>query len=1526
MICVGHQHVLQLVPHFTVRVVALHTRLNTHDHRIKSTKAFSLFIAAASLVCGVIALCSTEAAVSSARTIDTNQQSEQSENIINDSVNVSRSDMQSTESSVTQPGDLVTNDQDDVQTYAASDSSGLGISGTSSIMIQAGKSYMFLDGINTVPAKQDWTDGNEYRVVVTSVTGESGCSYIYKNGDTSFTPSKNDDGKKYTISYMLQSRKNGSAWTNCNVTAEKELIVYAVNEIKDELGDDEAFIKLSSITDVIDGSSPWDADNAAGNDSSDHNKIVRSWDIATYNVSYTTSVYENGTSYKNGYVNFRFSIPFSEEQVAFDTDSMSWMSTDPQHMWTITKTSLGGKTVQTLSCSKRLTSQGGNESAIPGSGEVYLQLRILTCGNGTKISPNIQVYMPGNSTGTKCSKHNNIEKQELSGTEITVSAVPSYNVVIARSNRSAEKSSYFDFTTGTNDAPNKGYTVNGESVHGRIVRYATRLELRNRSVQNGTDKGKDKRLKGIEIPEGPITFDLNVSTTFRGMSGKEYDLSSMQQYTPRLWMYSTNLEGGCSVSQGRNVDGMYAYSPDNVPYDNKKATIARNGNESSIYTTSDGVLRCQTNVWNGGKITANQLGNKITASVNNYEINPKYFPATVGWGPNTDNNFFNYRNGIYNIGIGIFNVGTFLICVPYGNGDDYLPTKYNEGGTVRLKINDANLQATSITGQKLPTALNDSSNQSVSSDDSYTEGVFITRPGSYRNTVWFSPYNIDSPSWRGSGGGDDNVTISNGRDSVTAGGNVRCSFGVIQDAQGDEGKIVQAFDVLLKYDCDALILDETNPIYCNWNGSKIFYGVKNDGTNWSDVDDMNNTRIEDLKYYDSISEAKKHGKIVGMMWSFRDPANTRLAYNDYFSCAHFTASTDSSIAGHVAAVTEESNAWYRYRDESGKLTQNDAVPYLADVQNGKASINDYTGNGRYISNRYGNYKKTEYDADGSAREYVSGNEIGDSMLIVAYTSKISIVTAQNSENNETKKIYDLDNNQYDVDYKITPSFPTVTGTTYNGKTTMTIKITLPPGLEYKPGSTNWAGTYTASSMPGYSGTISGGKQVDPKVTKNSSGYTVLEYVISDVNVLLNMPSLYLSAEIDSTTKRNVEFSVTAQIQTTEDLRAPSSDYGNYSNYSIKTSRTTDISLKTKAKKTMNDVVSVIGYDMSWSNNATANYDDAVMLSILPKNGDSNGSKFNGTYSIVSAKLTSNNIDHTKYEVWYTTDVDGYNISTEDDKGVDAVSIRSGKAGGVKWIKASVSSDGTISLPTNGVTSYAIIGTIKGGGNVDASLELLPKNNKNGDRYVNTIWLTNSTTQASAYIVRRMLSGVAWIDWNANGRRDSEELKLAGVKVSLIDSSGNPIRNLSGDLCEALTDADGAYTFDNLPSGSYRVKFSSGETFIGKYRQSVALAVGVANTVNSDAVGRYDSSGVLLDAATAAIIMPATNDIVSSPYVVQNIDAGYTPIINLPMTGGNRSIGIGRISLIAFCFSAAVAAFTLGIRKNYEREKKNKTSR
>src|SRR5690625_5184792 len=100
-----------------------------------------------------------------------------------------------------------------------------------------------------------------------------------------------------------------------------------VNAVE-ELPDNGAKISSSQIIQTKTGTGPFDENDEPGNDSSEDNNIVRSFDQVTWTIE-NTMVLNNGDSagYTGGKIYFEAILPdvFNSETAKWDLESMAWI-------------------------------------------------------------------------------------------------------------------------------------------------------------------------------------------------------------------------------------------------------------------------------------------------------------------------------------------------------------------------------------------------------------------------------------------------------------------------------------------------------------------------------------------------------------------------------------------------------------------------------------------------------------------------------------------------------------------------------------------------------------------------------------------------------------------------------------------------------------------------------------------------------------------------------------------------------------------------------------------------------------------------------------------------------------------------------------------------------------------------------------------------------------------------------------------------------------------------------------------------
>ena len=94
-----------------------------------------------------------------------------------------------------------------------------------------------------------------------------------------------------------------------------------------------------------------------------------------------------------------------------------------------------------------------------------------------------------------------------------------------------------------------------------------------------------------------------------------------------------------------------------------------------------------------------------------------------------------------------------------------------------------------------------------------------------------------------------------------------------------------------------------------------------------------------------------------------------------------------------------------------------------------------------------------------------------------------------------------------------------------------------------------------------------------------------------------------------------------------------------------------------------------------------------------------------------------------------------------------------------------------------------------------------------------------------------IKGIAWLDKNKNGQRDSGDNKLAGIEVKLINSK------TAKQVDKTVTNQDGEYQFSNLENGTYIVMFYYDNS---KYALAEYKKQNVAEDKNSDVIATTEN--------------------------------------------------------------------------------------
>ena len=258
-----------------------------------------------------------------------------------------------------------------------------------------------------------------------------------------------------------------------------------------------AIVTESVITERLTGTGPFDSYNTPGNDSSESNDIVRSFDQVTWTIENTMTLKNNSleTSLKGGRIKLYAELPNATANlVKWDLDSMKWAedATVSDDGRTFTGYYIMDETKVT----------------IPGKQNIVAVLKVLGAPNGMEIKPTFKISLVGNAGS---------EEKTITDTVTKVSAAPKYNIEL-KNNSFLHKEIEL--------------TENGTTTRGRLYGYSVSLQLCN--------DNPDKGMKGIEYPQGNITFDINMKME-RVPNGQSSVTDISDQATPILYNYDLNM-------------------------------------------------------------------------------------------------------------------------------------------------------------------------------------------------------------------------------------------------------------------------------------------------------------------------------------------------------------------------------------------------------------------------------------------------------------------------------------------------------------------------------------------------------------------------------------------------------------------------------------------------------------------------------------------------------------------------------------------------------------------------------------------------------------------------------------------------------------------------------------------------------------------------------------------------------------------------------------------------------------------------
>lgn len=1079
---------------------------------------------------------------------------------------------------------------------------------------------------------------------------------------------------------------------------------------------------------ITTGTGPFDADDERGNDSTNNNDRVRSYDSVTYNVEVVVQSNDLLASYPHGRVGYQFIIP-NDKELELDLESMDWAEDAHTDI-------VGDEKIYTVYRDLPTT----NGAAIPGGCTVPFVLKIGGKVEGDTLNPRVIAWAEGND-----------ETMELNPATVKVTSIPKYNIQLIRYSGMGADHTY-DFT---------GNAYNGDAgkVLGSSSSYGFVLQLRNENM--------DKGVRGLEVPTGPITFDIDMTALFKSNNVPE-DVTDT--FTPLLW------------------------------------SIKENGEANQILempmTKGDGDDSCV----DSGVCTAVQNGSKLTFTVEDYVIDMNGFPRTSKSGQT------HYYSADGKLHVGCFAAFKFSVIFPLEatNGDPLKPS-YGAHDSIEIDLVDSNMQAVSATGTQV-------TDQTVTTDDTAANTRNLTIGGNRDHEIFYS-----NPDNRGEGlGGSTAATKLNGADLAPLGAEI--AFTAVYNernvASADTDNHTLAADQLIKFDDTAIEIDidklQKSGQSTAWNW-KVKFAAKPNGLGWDHNDltpeeagydtEMLNARQEDLVYYDTYEELKAANAVcVGLLYQLR---GLHIGEGGLQYMHHIKAKIKpvAEVAKHVYALHISTNAWLvsdvyataaaSMNKSADEMTQYDYREYAKSYfdRDMAAAPMDHS-----VNIDKPNYVKAVYDNCIYQGGDTAGFSVGDSLYVIPYESIVSLTVAQKN-GFDSKESYDMDAGQRYVDYVMVGGmkFNQAVNISTDMTTTVTMSCTLDKNLKYIPGTSFWGGEYEEKTPN--PGLVANGINVEPVESVDKDGNPVLTWTLTDVPVASGyFEPIYFSCQIGDQVRpeedvQNQQVLVsTSTIETTEDRRAKSVNNGNVATASVTVIKLASFNITKNGTHSL-ELKDTGSFELIVNNSSDTHKSNLYAIDTMPHNGI-NGTVMAETskYAITSMKIDLDAIKDISDVTFYYTNDQAYLGKTTADVSMDDIKDN--------WTKATLSEDGTIT--GEGLIGSWPVAFAYADDKLNAKCTALitfeyTADATKGDKLYNTFSEQTLRKISEVVIYSRSISGKAWFDNDKDGIREETDKLLSGVTVNLLGKHGLVVAT-------TVTDENGDYWFDGLPAGNYSIEF------------------------------------------------------------------------------------------------------------------------
>jgi len=833
------------------------------------------------------------------------------------------------------------------------------------------------------------------------------------------------------------------------------------------------------------------------------------------------------------------------------------------------------------------------ENILASTKDFTAAVEVRNADHGEVFTPTFKMWLEGNENNYgKETRIENSDKMlpaevctgnEITADKVTVSAGTNFNAQLKKNNDMSYKN-WFDFSKGdvvdsktreeltklANLEKNHGKSNPAEFVdengnelsnelksqyanyrYGRITCYGIALQLYNDTDNKPDENRKSKGLKGLSLPVGDITFDLNFYSEALS-NGSSVD-DANKEYTAILWDYNENTPANQKHNYTYNDPGRGEFETPGDGKGNGGRKIYWDGEDRSAYAKGaapSNYIAYHKGCYYGGDwklVKGNNSSNKVDIktvaspqlvkgtgagttyhfSVSDYDFDfdDHHFPTQDAGNSGDVTEYKDYARSFSAGCVQVLSV--FPMVQKVSHADLFLNTKVS------------NLKVTTRAGQTLEQKEGDVTgydHEVNKKDNTQRDQIVLYAPGNLTKGSAFNgkKANGSEPNSTNEGYlGTDYWTTAYDC-STFAGDNIWIiSYGMM--ASGSDYRM-KSMNLLQLFDSKALSVRDEPDVQWNFvekygdkKGTATFlyaldpkYLEGYDSNNKKIMEHMNQVREEDLVYTTTMPDSDgmievngMTGKCIGVLMEIRN-CDLRGGLYQYMRIPIKVNGDKPELVGKTVATVNTFRMWsYNLTNGNQPITwengiwdddkeQNTLENYKV-PETGIDNDNHFCGqvvNG--VNSSPPNYVKTEYQDGHQVQGTHNGGTLsGNSLLILSYKAHINIgVDNKNNPGTGGSITYDQSNGETVVDYRlsgITTNISDPTGQPDRPPTTLKIQVVLDEDNKTNKQRISISGD--SYIMEGYE-VGSDGKPVEEKTKKfhissNSESPTELYYKATD---------------------------------------------------------------------------------------------------------------------------------------------------------------------------------------------------------------------------------------------------------------------------------------------------------------------------------------------------------------------------------------------------------------------------------------------